>query len=309
MNQYDGNNPLSILKNIKFKKFILDRSLYYGRLTGLPSEWLPGIIETLYHNSDEPELAIKKIHQKFPGHLLSGSDYQSRLRKYRFRKIKILAARLRPHLKGPVMLDFGGQTADLFDEVEKGNPDIEKFYVTGINKDESLPGGSKHVEFLTQPCLYATPLSSDCVDTIILSLVMHHIACQEDLLKHLAYILKPAGRIILIEDSYPENYSDPDADEIIKRFFSFNEDYKFGLLSFFDWQGNRITRSHPAVPMVYNYKTMEKWQRLFNKFGFTTKYKKFIGKIDNDQIDLLSPKAFFVFEIPDEKNRYDNISA
>ncbi|RPH25297.1 MAG: methyltransferase domain-containing protein [Bacteroidales bacterium] len=293
-------NILTILQNEYMRDFILARAKTYGKYTGLPSEWIPTIIEILTNMSYDSELAIKAVQKEFPQLINTSSEYHEKLRKYRIRKVEQIAERINPFLKNGTVLDFGGQTTDLLEALINKNERISQGFVNGINKDEIIQNESEKIAFTEQISLSETTLGTKSVDTIIVSLVLHHMNVQEreKLINHFTKILKKKGILILIEDTFSETRVQRECDSITDMFlnkFSFEE--KMQLLSFLDWQGNRLTRPHPSVPLHYTFKSIEGWCQLFKTFGFNLTNEQFFCNVDEDSIDLIPPKAFMVFRL------------
>ncbi|NQU73294.1 MAG: methyltransferase domain-containing protein [Candidatus Omnitrophica bacterium] len=295
--------PLAILKNPHLKEFIINRQKKYWTLANLSVEKIDQIIEILEQNANNPEEAIKEVQKAFPELTDYNSVYAEALRLFRHSKVKYLAERLKPFIRGPTVLDFGGQTTDMSEELMQVLVDTQNQIEKAIISDFVPPetdSANPNIRFVTQPSVDNTSLEPNSVDTIIISLVLHHIAShfRQDILSHLLNILRPGGHVIIIEDSYPEeaDYA-TDPDKLIKQFLSFSHEEKKKLLVFFDWFGNRLTRYHPNVPLPYSFETMRYWQAIFESFGFQTIKADFIQQTD-EKLDLMPPKAFLVFKRP-----------
>lgn len=100
-------------------------------------------------------------------------------------------------------------------------------------------------------------------------MVLHHLKSkdQKDMIKNLVLSIKSKGRIILIEDTYPKKIYSCLYDRTTKEFLEFNDYSKKRILYFYDWFGNRLMRNRDNILLFYNYKSMEEWRDLFQKFG------------------------------------------
>jgi len=294
---YGGMNPLDSLSNKNIRKNIEERLKDYWKSIHLPFTWISPILGILSKNKDNENLAILKIRKKFPSLIDKNSlNYSIKLRNFRKKKVRNLSRRINKFISGKCIADIGGRADDFIEQILKLNKHIEKAYVTDIGAFSERSKNPK-IDFIVQPSLNKTPFSKESLDTIIASLIFHHMDDNDQglLIKHLISVLKRKSRLILIEDSYPENKLNGHVSENIKTFLTFSEEDKIKILSFYDWFGNKIMRNRDNIALTFNYKTMEKWKNTFKKGGLDLIYSEFIGE-NNKNLDLFPPKAIMIFE-------------
>lgn len=290
-------NVLEVLNKDKLKRNIQLRLQDYWKCAKLPFDWLVSILEILTEYSDDEELAILKVREKF-SLIIDEKDlnYSKKLKDFRKEKIKNLVKRIGNHISGGVIVDVGGRADDLAEEIISSNDLVKKINVTDLGVFTKRSNNSK-VEFMVQPSLTEVPFEKESVDTAILSMVLHHIENnnQKDLLNNIKSSLKKNGSIILIEDTYPEKYSSNDVDNIMKDYLAFSNEDKKKILFFYDWFGNKLMRNRTNYPIIFNYKTMEEWTRFFQGLGFQLTHEEFVKK-DPSKPDLFPPKAIMIFK-------------
>jgi SAM-dependent methyltransferase len=292
-----NNNFLTILQDKEAIKNIEERLKEYWKTMNLPYSWIPKIIKILSGNVYDENLAVSKIRKEFPNLTNKNSkNYSEKLKQFRKKKVMNLSKRIGKTISGDSIADIGGRADDFMEQILKENKDIKRAYVTDIGTF-SERSKNPRINFVVQPSLNKTPFQKESVDNVILSLILHHM--EEDdqklLIQHLATILKKKGRLILIEDSYPENCGGNNLSENIKKFLSFDKETKMKILSFYDWFGNKIMRNRDNIALTFNYKTMEKWRNLFEREGLKIIHSEFIGK-SPENLDLFPPKVFMIFE-------------
>lgn len=141
------------------------------------------------------------------------------------------------------------------------------------------------------------PFTEKSLDTILLSMVLHHLEKkqQKEMINNLVAYLKNRGRIILIEDSFPEKTNIKEYDKITQDFLKFKSRDKKRILYFYDWFGNRLMRNRENIPLFYNYKTMEEWKKIFEKYKMKQIKSEFI-KENKSHPDIFPPKAILIFQ-------------
>lgn len=286
------------LRNQPTRDFIFNMLSSYWSRSQLPQERLAGIFDLLERYAAEGELAMLLLHEKYPDMVESGSLFSLRYREARKHKFNAYAALIAPYIQGQVMLDFGAENLQLTSALVSLNPHIQKAYATDIFPCQT-PSNDPKVAFLLQDSPTKTPFSKESVDTILLSTVLHHIEPQprRELLAHFFEILKPGGRIILVEDSFPEKkYAvDFDKDSLEKQFSLLSQEEKIDVIAFLDWWGNRVMKNRAEIPLPYTFKSEEAWVNYFEDFGFRPLEIHFLG-FPPINTHMVSPKALMIFE-------------
>ncbi len=295
--QNESGNILDVLSIKGARENIKERIKDYWKSIGLQISWISPMLSILENNQDNENLAVFKIRNKFPSLGNKKSlDYSRKLIQFRKKKIKNLAKRINGFLIKGSVADIGGRADDFMEEILKINNSVKKAYVTDIGAFSERSKNPK-IDFIVQPSLVKTPFLENQLNNLVLSLILHHMdnLDQEIFIKHLVSILRAKGRLILIEEGYPESCLNENLSQNIKQFLSFEKNIKMKIISFYDWFGNKIMRNRDNTALTFNYKTIEEWEEIFSKAGLTLIHSEFIGKKPK-HLDLYPPKIIMVFE-------------
>ncbi len=288
---------LTVLLNKNLKKNIKERLEDYWKRAKLPYQWINSILDILLKQPHNEDLAVKEIRKKFPSISNKNSfDYSKKLKNFRKIKIKNLAKTISKEIFGKVIADIGGRSDDFVEQIILSNKKIEKAYVTDLYSFTAQSKNSK-INFIVQSLPTKVPFNENTVDTIILSMVLHHLEKkhQKAMIENLILCLKNKGRIILIEDAYPEKTNLRGHNKITKDFLKFRATDKMKILYFYDWFGNRLMRNRDNLHLFYSYRTMEEWKKIFEMHKMKQISSKFV-KADKFNPSLFPPKAIMVFQ-------------
>ena len=78
-------------------------------------------------------------------------------------------------------------------------------------------------------------------------------------------------------------------------FLKFKSRDKKRILYFYDWFGNRLMRNRDNTPLFHNYRTIEEWKNVFERYGMKQIKSEFI-KENKLHPDIFPPKAILVFQ-------------
>jgi len=296
--QKKGIKILEVLTNKELRENISERLEDYWKIIGLPWRWINPILKILTKHSQNEDLAINKVRTKFPSITnMDSLDCTRKLVEWREKKVKNLSKKLNKYIVGEIIADIGGRNDDFVKQLISINKSIKNAYITDIDLF-SVESKNHKIDFIVQQSNTKLPFIKNSVDTIILSMVLHHLKSthQKNLIKNAISSLIKNGRIVLIEDSYPISSNPKNLSRNINTFLNFNKDEKQKILSFYDWFGNRLMRNRDETPLFYNYKTMEEWKELFEHFGVRQIKAEFIGDIEPENFCFFPPKAILIFE-------------
>lgn len=299
-----NSNHLAILRDPQLRMFIEDLLQKYWEISRLPVSRLDPMLNILAAYSDEPEFALQLVQEMFPDLTDRQSDFYSAYQDARSAKFRKFSRSLVPYIKGTVLADVGGEDTKLVDVLTTMIPTLKKAYVTDINMSKQMPSNEK-IEFLWQPLPEKTPLDNGTVDSIILSTMLHHIDpfVRLKLVTHLKEVLRDGGRLILIEDTYPEHPADKDIHNALdERFLAFSDPNKKEILSFLDWWGNRLMKNSRDIPLPCTFKSMEEWEDYFAEIGLKLVQKQYLG-IPDMHTHIMAPKGILIFEYQDESKQ------
>ena len=186
-----------------------------------------------------------------------------------------------------VVLDFGCGKLALLKELAQSNPHLEKLIGVDLKSHPVLEGLDRRLEFQRD----LQGVQKDSVDLAIIKLVLHHLESVdeiEEILKDIKKVLRPGGRLIIFEESFP--LASCEIVEIKKYLAEFNlelseatvdflhlsEADKINFLFLNDWLMN-VQNSY--MPWTGLYQSIEDWKFLGEELGFTEKEVHFLGAI------------------------------
>lgn len=295
---------LTILRDPQLRMFVEDLLKKYWEISKLPAGRLGPMLNILSSYSDEPEFALQLVQEKFQDITDPYSEFYITYQEARSAKFRKFSRSLVPYIKGSVLADIGGEDTKLVEVLTSMIPSLQKAYVTDINMAKQQSSNSK-IEFLLQSDDERTPLKKGTVDSVILSTMLHHIDpyVRLKLVTHLKEVLREGGRLILIEDTFPENPSEKDINNSLdERFLAFSDTKKKEILSFLDWWGNRLMKNSRDIPLPCTFKSMEEWEDYFAEIGLKLVQKQYLG-IPDMHTHIMAPKGILIFEYPSESQK------
>jgi ubiquinone/menaquinone biosynthesis C-methylase UbiE len=277
--------------------FIEELLKKYWTISKLPIERLPIILEILQCHTEEPELAISLIFKQFPDLVDRSSSFYQNYQGARDERIKMFSDLLIPYIQGTVIADVGGGDGNMVEQIMSRVPTIEKAYVTDIVNSSNKSNNSK-VEFVWQKSPENTSLLPNSISNVILSTVLHHIEpeTRAHFLSHIIEILEEEGRLIVIEDSYPQNFQKEDLhSDLDLKFSLLSQKQKKDILGFFDWWGNRFLKNKIEIPIPCTFQTIEEWKQTFDDLGLKEINIQYLG-IPEIHAHVMVPKTILVYE-------------
>ncbi|MBF0484435.1 MAG: class I SAM-dependent methyltransferase [Candidatus Omnitrophica bacterium] len=285
-----GANPIKLLDKYdgELKNFIVDNLTARYTSWGLAPELASKIIDALIRHSSDLKAARDAVYEiiKFnddPKWKAAYEDYKEAT-KYES-TYNLLLPQINSLPAGSVIVDWGAGNNALGKTIATHFPNIK---VIGIdpyvyNEESNLP----NLNFYTQPDQAKAPteIPAHSVDLVTLNAVLHHVddGLIDEVLKEIKRILKPSGKIVIIEDTWSLTLPvSTNADEITtKRFLELSSSEKYGeqfakdYMTFNDWYANIVVHSWDGMALPYKFRSIEEWQDLFYKDGFKS------GEVEN----------------------------
>jgi len=130
-------------------------------------------------------------------------------------------------------------------------------------------------------------------EVIVLTWVLHHMTFeeQERYLKNI-YSLLSKVTLVVLEDSFSIKIPPEENMGAYNSFNRLNLKEKRHIMSILDWLANRVLGMKDNIPIPFAYRTLEDWEKLFEKIGFEVIKKRYIGFPSNR--DINTPQSLIV---------------
>jgi len=198
--------------------------------------------------------------------------------------LEIIEADL-PNVK--TVLDFGCGKLAFLKNIAEQNQDIEKLIGIDFYSQPNLTDLDSRIEFARNLELVA----NSSVDVAIIKLVLHHLHDEKEaknIFLELKRVLRPGGKLIIFEESFPggeykvteiENYLakfNLAMAESTLDFLQLTQEEKIQFLFLNDWLMNL---QNGYMPWTGLYKSIEDWVALAEEVGLQKNEARFLGAI------------------------------
>lgn len=276
--------PLLILR----KKDILDvlKKHWLGNHENLsrPEEFVEDFFDFLKKESMQHEVSEKKIKKFYNRKLAEYWDKDLYLQKPKDMFLEIMENELQD---ARTILDFGCGKLAFLKEIAKNNKDIEDLVGVDALSQPVLDGLDPRIRFRRS----LEEVENSSIDLAVVKLVMHHLNNVHeaaDVFDNLAMILKPGGKLVIFEESFPdEKYKISETEKYLAKFkmemsettadfLQLSREDKVEFLFLNDWLMNL---QNVYMPWTGMYGSMEEWKRLAESSGLKEKEEHFLGAI------------------------------
>lgn len=196
--------------------------------------------------------------------------------------------------------DIGAGRGMLAYKLLEHNPDL-KIILADISQKYLSVEMSTNIEFRLISEEKNLPFKSGEVDLILIIDMLHHSLphIPELIAQESARVLKPKGKLILIENSYLLNNDQNQLDDLA------TDDYFFGLsprqkwlaYAFTEFFGHKII-TQTDMPLEFNFKHLEAWATVFEEQGFKTLICKHLDIVPHKFHQL--PKGLLISQLTDK---------
>lgn len=283
------DNEIKIIKNImknkNVKEYILGNLRSSLPSMGYSKKLIRGLIDSFENGG------FKKFQQNYKEELsrIRIIDFFQKTAPPYFKKQVI------PYIpKSKTILDLGCGTGILAHLLERSGK-FKKIIGIDINKY------SEWDKFRSEKVKLSVVLENEFNDflrkvqpeTIVLTWVLHHMTFeeQERYLKNI-YSLLDEVTLVALEDSFSVNLPPEEDIGVHNSFNIFSLKEKKYIISVLDWIANRILGMKDDMPIPFAYRTLEDWQKFFEKIGFEVIKKRYIGFPRNR--DVNTPQSLIV---------------
>lgn len=133
-------------------------------------------------------------------------------------------------------------------------------------------------------------------NSVVMTWSLHHMRYdeQEKYLKLLFDTLTFGSQFVILEDAYSNNLEPIYRRNFNKEFMKWSEVERQKIIAANDWIANVVIAQRHNIPIPFAYRTVEEWQNLFEKIGFKTVLKRYLGF--PKERDVNNPQSLLVFE-------------
>lgn len=160
------------------------------------------VVNRLYPSRDPA--AIEQAREQ-SGIGVAGSDFTRRYDDYQHdQKLELTYELIREFLTGGVVVDVGAGKNLLARKLAEEIPGIKVIGTDVLDWHEE--SSDPRVEYRKQLTPERVPVEDESADVVILQSVLHHITDEhlDSLLKEVHRILKPGGKVLVLENTFPE---------------------------------------------------------------------------------------------------------
>lgn len=185
------------------------------------------------------------------------------------------------------VLDFGCGKLVFLKNIAENNKNIEKLIGIDSKSQPDLKDSDERISFFRN----LEEIEDSSVDLIIIKLVLHHLNSEQiarDIFSDLKRVLRPSGKLIVFEESFPDAICDLtevrknlsefklELSEATADFLQLAREDRIKFLFLNDWLMNL---QNAYMPWTLQYKSMEEWRDLIESVGFREKEARFLGAI------------------------------
>jgi len=195
------------------------------------------------------------------------------------------------------VLDLGCGTGTLLKELlKRGGTEVVGMDINSYPEWDALRKSGIRVKAVTEKN-FIPFMEKELPDTVTMTWVLHHMDYieQERYLIAMFSALKPGSRAVVLEDAYSEKLPPEKGKKLYDDFMTLSVEDRKRVMGVFDWVANRVLEQREKIPMPFGYRTLEEWQALFVKIGFTVTKTRFLGfpedrDVNNGQSVLVAIK-------------------
>lgn len=190
-------------------------------------------------------------------------------------------------------LDFGSGKLATLRKISSNNLSIKMLYGFDPNSNPRFTSSDPRIRFLTS---LDEVKKLRNLDLVYSSLVLHHLTFDqlEESLKTISDSLQKGGKFILLEEAFPEtldeillessqeklkNFGYEMNSELVSEFENFSEVEKYLIIYFNDYLINLGNLNY--MPWTFEYRTLDCWIELVEKFGIKAVEKYYFGIVKN----------------------------
>lgn len=185
------------------------------------------------------------------------------------------------------ILDFGCGKLAFLKELAENNRNIKNMIGVDPKSCPALEELDGRIKFQRD----MKGIANESVDLAVIKLVLHHLeddAQIKDIFEGIKKVLRPGGKLVVFEESFPESHYESgnvrdylrqfglEASDSTEYFLRLSQEDRINFLFLNDWLMN-VQNSY--MPWTGFYKSMEEWRGLADAVGFKEVESHFLGAI------------------------------
>jgi len=277
-------NPLLALRQKEV--FLALKKHWLGNHENLsrPEKFVEEFFDFLKKESLQDEVSEKKIKKFYHRKLAEYWDENLSKQKPKDMFFEIVEDELQD---AKIILDFGCGKLAFLKEIAKNNQTVERLVGIDPKSQPIMENIDPRIEFGRS----LDEVESSSADVAIVKLVLHHLNDAQEaqtIFSRLGRVLRPGGRLIIFEESFPDGACDIsevekylanfklEMSEVTADFLKLSRESKANFLFLNDWLMNV---QNAYMPWTGLYGSMEEWKELIEPSGFKEKEAHFLGAI------------------------------
>lgn len=303
-------HPLQALQDKEVHRFVQKALSEQFKLYGLSANIVKKVLAVLKKYWHDPEQAAQAVYDRvlhFPVPDPRSQFYEAYFKQYKTEgKPRFYANIIAKYLRGPIVVDVGAGPNTLALGLLSLRPNnLKKIIGTDPIDYRQVVPSDQRIEFRLQKAT-KIPVKDGEADTVLMISVLHHVNEQNEevLLRDVMRILKPKGKLVIVEDSY-SNRLLPKSDLFTKQFHRLTKKQKQRVMIVLDWIGTRLIPGPITMNIPYNFKTLEEWERRFQKVGFRLLRKEYLGFLKEKFTPI--PQIRLILEKPAPRRPLDRV--
>lgn len=276
--------PLLILRKKEILAALKKQWLNNHENLSRPEEFVEDLFDFLKKESMQDEISEKKIKKFYNRKLAEYWDKDLPKQKPKDMFLEIMESALQDV---KTILDFGCGKLAFLKEIAKNNKEIEDLAGVDALSQPALDGLDPRIRFRRS----LDEIENSSIDLAVVKLVMHHLNNVHeamDVFSSLAMVLKPGGKLVIFEESFPdqaykisktEKYLakfNMEMSEATADFLRLSREDKIEFLFLNDWLMNL---QNVYMPWTGMYGSIEEWKQLAESAGLKERESHFLGAI------------------------------